>query len=1318
MSASPPAAAPPRRRSPRRLLAACVLVIVLSGGTFAWLSATESGLRALMSMAAHFSAGTFRVEGVSGSLSGPFAVSRLSLELPSAKIEAAGLALDWRPGMLLRRELVVDRLRIDKLDVFLQASNAPPPSPPALPDELHLPLDVDLAMAELGELAIHGADDGKTRIFELRAASLSLRSDTERLLLRQLAMQLPQGGVEATGELGARAPFALRLDGKLTDEAFAAEIAGEGSLAEPVLRLSARAYGAQGRAVIEARPFAELPLQKLELDLVEFDPATLAPTLPHADLRLRLELAATRDDAGKPRLRGPLRLDNARFATFDAGGLPLASLNAEVTAAATLDELRLDTLVLEGGNGKLSGWLHWRRQAEADADGPAAATGFGQIDAALDVSALVLAQLDRRLPAHRLDGRLEAAATVRRQWGKASLRAGTAQIDGEASIVANEDASPTFVLGLDLREVDPAAFHPAMPPAKINLQASMTGVLDAQPRAAIHFTFGDSRLYDQPLGGRGSLTWDGASLRDVDLGLDFASNHLRLAGAWGASKDLLRFDLDAPRLAAIGHGLQGRLRVTGAITGGLLAPAGTVRLEAGKLRLPGEIDIAALAGEARLDAGEQGSLALMLDGKDFAIGDLRLETVRLEADGRRDQHRLHIKTAGNVGQYAIGLDAVFDGGLRALRWQGQILSLANGGQWPLRLRAPAALEIGAENLHLGEAKFELGEQGRIHLAETRWQNGAAVLRGGWRGLAVSLVPGLIPNANRGRQRDPLTLGADWDLRLGERIEGEAHLFRESGDLSVRGEISTRLGLDMLDAHLLARDGKLTLTLAAHGKESGELGARLEARLERTRQGWQLAPQAPLAGAARLHIPSLAWLGRLLRDNVDIGGAFTADLTLGGTLAKPDLQGKVEGHALQLSFADQGLVLAGGELEAGFVHHDGRQNLRLKRLAFESPNRVKPDDDRVPYAELTATPGRLLLTGDIALGESDAVPRGRFEFTAERLPLLQRPDRWLILSGQGRAELQARVLEVDARLRADAGYVALDEAAAPSLGDDVIIHRARDGDAAREEDNEAPFAVAGKIVIELGRALYLAAFGVDTRLGGHFELRLRPSESLRALGTIQTIGGSYRGYGQRLAIERGTLTFQGEPDNPSLNIVAMRRGMEVDAGVSITGDAHHPQVRLVSEPTVPDPEKLSWLVLGRAPDAGGGDLALLMPAAQALFGSGMSTELARGLGIDSFTIGQGELNSSSRTAASKVVGGGSRLSAGPAVNSDVVSVGKRLTSDLFLSFEQSLGGAESLLKLTYRLGRQWSLVARGGTDNAVDVYYTFAFGRERRRKAQQ
>jgi translocation and assembly module TamB len=108
------------------------------------------------------------------------------------------------------------------------------------------------------------------------------------------------------------------------------------------------------------------------------------------------------------------------------------------------------------------------------------------------------------------------------------------------------------------------------------------------------------------------------------------------------------------------------------------------------------------------------------------------------------------------------------------------------------------------------------------------------------------------------------------------------------------------------------------------------------------------------------------------------------------------------------------------------------------------------------------------------------------------------------------------------------------------------------------------------------------------------------------------------------------------------------------------------------------------------------------------GGGMTEELSRSLGLDSFSIGQGELNSTTRARSSRVLGSGQTVSGGPSVSGQVLSLGKRLGPDLFLNFEQSLGGAATLVKLTYQISRRLSVIARGGTDTALDVQYGFSF----------
>src|SRR5690606_24656227 len=289
-------------------------------------------------------------------------------------------------------------------------------------------------------------------------------------------------------------------------------------------------------------------------------------------------------------------------------------------------------------------------------------------------------------------------------------------------------------------------------------------------------------------------------------------------------------------------------------------------------------------------------------------------------------------------------------------------------------------------------------------------------------------------------------------------------------------------------------------------------------------------------------------------------------------------------------------------------------------------------------------------------------------------------------------------------RADAGYIEFADSPPPSLSDDVVI-------VGTEEPPAGGMQLSADVSVTLGDALYLTALGLDTRLAGDLQLRLRPGDALAANGTISTVGGVYRGYGQSMAIERGVINFQGALDNPGLNVVALRKGLAVEAGVAVTGSVRRPQVGLVSEPDVPDSEKLSWIVLGRAPSAGGGaDLGLLLPAAQALLGGpggGMTDQLSRSLGFDEFGIGQSTAGVG-RVQTSRGLVSGTPATGEEELSGQVLTLGKRLSDDLSVSFEQSLSGAESLVLLTYQLTRRVSVIARGGSDNAADIYYTITF----------
>jgi translocation and assembly module TamB len=157
---------------------------------------------------------------------------------------------------------------------------------------------------------------------------------------------------------------------------------------------------------------------------------------------------------------------------------------------------------------------------------------------------------------------------------------------------------------------------------------------------------------------------------------------------------------------------------------------------------------------------------------------------------------------------------------------------------------------------------------------------------------------------------------------------------------------------------------------------------------------------------------------------------------------------------------------------------------------------------------------------------------------------------------------------------------------------------------------------------------------------------------------------------------------------------------------VLGTTSRPKVRLVSRPDVPEPEKLSWLVLGRgASDASLGDSAVLMAAARALLGNNNpGSDLTKKLGFDEFRIGRADTNSVLGVLPQSTVAGRTGTSSA----TDVISVGRRINDNLHLTFEQGLSDAEGALKLTWKITQQFQLLARAGYQPGLDAVYRWTF----------
>ena len=272
-----------------------------------------------------------------------------------------------------------------------------------------------------------------------------------------------------------------------------------------------------------------------------------------------------------------------------------------------------------------------------------------------------------------------------------------------------------------------------------------------------------------------------------------------------------------------------------------------------------------------------------------------------------------------------------------------------------------------------------------------------------------------------------------------------------------------------------------------------------------------------------------------------------------------------------------------------------------------------------------------------------------------------------------------------------------EASAPQLGDDVVVRSAAidraNAEKAQQAGQSAARAQTAKapdiaVALNLGRDFALQGAGITTRLEGTLQVRgsSAPGGPPRITGEVRTVQGRYRAWGQALNVETGIARFNGPYNNPSLDILAIRPNISVRAGVKVTGSAHAPRVRLYSDPDLPDAEKLSWVITGRSTAAGGAEAALLQQAALALLGgqgSG-SGNTAQRLGLDEIGFKGPNGNDASGAA---------------------ITLGKRLSSEMYVTYEQSLSGAIGAIYIFYDLSKRLTLRGQTGTQSAVDIIYT-------------
>ena len=1009
--------------------------------------------------------------------------------------------------------------------------------------------------------------------------------------------------------------------------------------------------------------------------------APLVLTGLHAGLRLdrSLTLHVLEGELAEPpvkaRLSGEVGIDQAglplRLAVAWEARLPLAG---ETVSAAGRGELQgeLDRLELQHAlsrpfslstRGQLRGLAGarpaldlagaWERLQWPLGGDPQIASRAGSYRISGPLEALDL-QISARLQAPDLP---PGEASLLGRWEGGRLRLAPLRLvsaAGRLSAVGSVDLrqAPSWSVELTGDALDPSPLA-ADWPGRLALRAASRGRVEnggVSGRLQIESLQGTLRGYPFAASGGVEIEGDRIALHALRL----RSGTARLAADGSVSPALgLQLSGDVPDLQTLLPQASGRLKFDGEASGRPVQPRLSLHLE-GQALAHRTLRLGGLRADIDWRPPGQGEGSARLEVTDLSVAGRRWQRIGLDLEGSPERHRLALTAQGGPVDAQLRLGGIW----REATWRGRIeqltLDQARLGRWSAT--APAGLSASATRVRLDPLCLAPRPDGGAVCAGGDWQaQSGLALEGELRALDLQAFAPLLPETLHltGRLGGKVSLKGPVDaptLGAALRLPAGRLTLREAGERPIT---------------LALRDAKVDLHHAPDGlRASAALSLQDEGRMELHLEG---RPQAGsdslrLAGRLQAALPDLTLLAPLVPQARIRAGRMRLDARIAGTSRRPRavgelrvIDGALDYPALGLEVREFSLALEGGE--------DGR--LRLEASARSGP-------------------GLLRLAGEGAL---DPRAPWRLRIDGQRVQLVRLPDARVLASPALRLSGGAGGIEVTGRVEIPEAEIVvreLPEGVVRPSSDEVVVGSKQSEDKA---GRSAPLDLSGRVGLVLGEKVRFAGFGLKTRVTGRLRVALAQGQT-RVHGNLDLVEGRYRAWGQDLTIEQGRLLFAGPPDNPGIDLRAVRpsRDGKVKAYLAVSGTLRQPATRVYTEPPSSGTDALAYLLNG-APmgQSQGLDQAQLMRAAGSL---GLAKTLPLLRKIEAQT-GLDELG----------------LDEDAGLQGSALAVGKYLTPDLYVRYVQGLFDPASVLSLRYRLSEHLSVETRSGTTQSAELIYS-------------
>lgn len=217
--------------------------------------------------------------------------------------------------------------------------------------------------------------------------------------------------------------------------------------------------------------------------------------------------------------------------------------------------------------------------------------------------------------------------------------------------------------------------------------------------------------------------------------------------------------------------------------------------------------------------------------------------------------------------------------------------------------------------------------------------------------------------------------------------------------------------------------------------------------------------------------------------------------------------------------------------------------------------------------------------------------------------------------------------------------------------------------------------------------------------GDIDVKKEPLLPPFIIGQIESVRGSYAYLGKSFDVENARINFAGRnPPDPNIHLLAAYEDKvnSLQVYFEMEGTMRQPKVRLYSEPPMEQRDIMSVMLTGRP--------------LYSLYSNGAGSERSGGAGV------------SAEQAVAGYISGRAGLLVRDKLDLDVlnirmtqerradVTVGRYLTSDLFVSYGQTLGPrGEKRVNAEYSLSKYFSLEGKTSTEGIYSADLLFKFG---------